>query len=99
MLRGHRLDAAFAPFEALHDEVEFGLGLLQVGDSVLVRSGLGELLHQTFAFHTALMLADDDARVRRLLACLSAVRDHGVAQFFVRVLQVGDDDDGAIRKQ
>ena len=24
MLRGHRLDAAFAPFEALHDEVEFG---------------------------------------------------------------------------
>ena len=45
------------------------------------------------------MLADDDARVRRLLARLPAVRDHGVAQFFVRVLQVGDDDDGAIRKQ
>ena len=83
----------------MHDEVEFGLGLLQVGDSVLVRSGLGELLHQTFALHTALMLADDDARVRRLLARLPAVRDHGVAQFFVRVLQVGDDDDGAIRKQ
>ena len=99
LLGGQWLDAAVLPLEYLQHEVEFRLRFLQVGDRLLARARLDELVEQPFALDPSFMPADDDAGCTRIGACLTAVAHHGFAQLVVGVLQIVDDDHGDIGEQ
>ena len=87
------------PRNYLQHEVEFRLRFLQVGDRLLARARLDELVEQPFALDPSFMPADDDAGCTRIGACLTAVAHHGFAQLVVGVLQIVDDDHGDIGEQ
>ncbi len=73
LLGGQWLDAAVLPLEYLQQKVEFRLRFLQVGDRLLARARLDELVEQPFALDPSFMPADDDAGCTRIGACLTAV--------------------------
>lgn len=100
LLGGQWLDAAVLPPNICSTKLSFASSwFLQVGDRLLARARLDELVEQPFALDPSFMPADDDAGCTRIGACLTAVAHHGSAQLVVGVLQIVDDDHGDIGEQ